>query len=63
MEEQAMKKATCKSEVPAVLSPLGRKIEVGEVIEYRREVWYNGEGHLVLNDGKTVPDVFFDVKE
>lgn len=54
------KTATCTTRVPACLSPTGQAIEVGEVMEYKRIVFRNGESHIVLANGKQVPDCFFD---
>lgn len=52
--------AVCIHRVPSILSPYGYVIEVGEVIEYQRVEFRNGENHLVLGKGKEVPHVFFD---
>lgn len=55
-----MKKALCISRVPSVLSPSNEEIKIGEVMEFSKEIWSNGEHHLILGDGKSVPSVFFD---
>lgn len=57
---EVLKKATCSSTVPKVLSPTGAEITVGTILEYSRVVFRNGEHHLVLGDNKKqVPAVFF----
>lgn len=54
--------AVCESRVPAILSPTGKAIEIGDEVKYKRIVFRNGEYHLVLDGGKQVPHVFFDTK-
>lgn len=58
-----LKTAACTSSVPAVLSPTGKRIEVGEVVEYQKIIFRNGENHLVLPGRKQVPAVFFHIKD
>ena len=55
-----MKKAICVSSVPAVLSPYDQEIQIGQVIEYKKEIFRNGEHHYVLADKNQVPSIFFD---
>lgn len=52
--------AVCESRVPAILSPTGKLIEIGDKVEYKRIVFRNGENHLVLDGAKQVPLVFFN---
>lgn len=56
-------KATCSSQCPAFLSPTGVVIEQGDVVEYTKIIWRNGEHHLVLPNGKQVPAIFFETEE
>jgi len=42
-----MKKAICVSSVPAVLSPYKQEIQIGQVIEHKKEIVRNGEHHFV----------------
>lgn len=60
MKTKTAKIATCTHEVPSCLNPANKVIKVGEKIEFLKTKFRNGEGHLVLVSGKTVPDVFFD---
>ena len=55
-----MKKAVCVSSVPAILSPYDQEIQIGQVIEYIKEIFRNGEHHYVLADKNQVPSIFFD---
>ena len=55
-----MKKAVCVSSVPAILSPYDQEIQIGQVIEYKKEIFRNGEHHYVLADKNQVPTIFFD---
>jgi hypothetical protein len=55
-----MKKAICVSSVPAVLSPYKQEIQIGQLIEYKKEIFRNGEHHYVLADKNVVPSIFFD---
>ena len=55
-----MKKAVCVSSVPAILSPYDQEIQIGQVIEYKKEIFRNGEHHYVLADKNQVPSIFFD---
>ena len=55
-----MKQAICVSTVPSVLSHTGKEIAIGEVIEYKKEIFRNGEHHYVLTDKNEVPSVFFE---
>ena len=54
-----MKTAICDRAVPAVLSPTGKRIEVGETVEYKKEIFSNGEHHYVLANNTQVPSIFF----
>jgi hypothetical protein len=55
-----MKQAICVSKVPAILSPYQKDIEVGQIIEYKKEIFRNGEHHYVLADKNQIPSIFFD---
>ena len=55
-----MKQAICVSKVPAILSPYQKDIEVGQIIEYKKEIFRNGEHHYVLTDKNQIPSIFFD---
>ena len=55
-----MKHAICVSKVPAILSPYQKDIEVGQIIEYKKEIFRNGEHHYVLTDKNQIPSIFFD---
>ena len=55
-----MKKAICVSSVPAILSPYKKEIQIGQVIEYKKEIFKNGEHHYVLADKNQIPSIFFD---
>ena len=55
-----MKQAICVSKVPAILSPYKKDIEVGQKIQYKKEIFRNGEHHYVLADGNQIPSIFFD---
>ena len=55
-----MKKAICVSSVPAILSPYDQEIQIGQVIEYKKEIFRNGEHHYVLADKNEVPSIFFN---
>ena len=55
-----MKQAICVSKVPAILSPYQKEIEVGQIIEYKKEIFRNGEHHYVLADKNQIPSIFFD---
>ena len=59
----SLKTAICESRVPAVLSPSGQEIQIGDELKYKRIVFRNGENHLVLADGKQVPHVFFNTSQ
>ena len=55
-----MKKAICKKTVPAILSPYNQEIQLGKIIEYKKQIFRNGEHHYVLADKKQIPSVFFN---
>ena len=55
-----MKKAICIRQVPSILSPTNQDIEIGEIIEYKKEIFRNGEHHYVLANKSQVPSIFFD---
>lgn len=55
-----MEKAVCVSSVPAILSPYDQEIQIGQIVEYKKEIFRNGEHHYVLADGNQVPSIFFD---
>jgi hypothetical protein len=55
-----MKQAICVRKVPAILSPYKKEIEVGQIIEYKKEIFRNGEHHYVLADKNQIPSIFFD---
>jgi hypothetical protein len=55
-----MKKAICVRQVPSILSPTNNDIQVGEIINYKKVIFRNGEHHYVLTDKKQVPSIFFE---
>jgi len=55
-----MKTAICVRPVPACLSPTNQSIGVGERLEYTKIYFDNGEHHLKLPNGSSVPSIFFD---
>ena len=55
-----MKKAICKTTVPAILSPYNQEIQLGQIIEYKKQIFRNGEHHYVLADKNQIPSVFFN---
>ena len=57
--DKTQKIATCRTQVPSCLSPTKESIEVGQELAYTKIFFDNGEHHLKLIDGKTVPSVFF----
>lgn len=55
------KRALCCARVPAVLHLGGTKaIEPGTVVEYTRQVFFNGEFWLRFPNGGQAPSVFFE---
>jgi hypothetical protein len=62
MKTKLLKTAICVTSVPAILSPTGSDIAVGDKVTYTKIIFRNGEHHLVLTDAKQVPSIFFNTE-